>query len=1005
MIESPPRHRVTSALHLDIEPLRAWGSNLDDSRFSAALCALGALLAASGPTLPKRVRRRATPREVAAQVRSLLKGPVEQVRRVPWSIAPLLDKRGEIASLDGPGLDPETLADAWIAVIAGTKVWNRSAVATLEIDPTRFDLASLESLTTWLGPTGAEFGAFVTERGLGTGAYFQWPMRVAVAPGPESSALRDRLYAFAEAEHDWVNTLVEFTDPKGPNERCELLLAPWPLDETIERLDQVRHGIDASCLIALRGPGGATSMTTQDLKNAIESSVDPWAVCLVDVDDRDLGPWFTELVRQLSHDLTIDQALRVAAYSASAPLVIADPDALWRMGVRATAIRAVRALPTVRGAYVDLPPLRGFPHGAGRHPRASVIRGVQRSGAFDFEDSGARGTSDLGRYLEEDLGVAAEPPERSESSRSLGSPGRIDETVERSVRRAARRPKGPRPTKLEQRYLLGQVLRRRGRAPEERVTGRLVPLTDYILDIRIGEPDPEWIQADRPIPPDVIPRDGQRHKLRVVFDPGGRAKPSSATIELPATGTSTTCRFGFRSSNVGRLNGRLTVLFRNRVLQTALATSDDGFRIKIESVVRPGLVDLSPRRAFDLAFVHNHDGDGNTSVTAMSDGWVAKVPPRQLSTPIDLIRRLLTDAATNARAHTGLTSKATVTLMFKLARHGRMLRNLVVPPGDPEHLGDPTASPYVQVVSADPSAIFPVELFYDFPTPNLPPTLCPNAANALSVGRCDPAKYHGAPSPNGTIPVVCPAGFWSMNRVIERYASPRDLIPDLVGHDFLVRSEPIGNRNHLGDLSNALFAYSDLVEKQDAKMVSDALAAATNGKARAVDTWTAWLDSIKSEGPGLLVLLSHTDQDKELLETALIISRKEECRSGEFGRLYVRDEKFPDNSDDTRPGPLVFLLGCDTARVLTEYQSFVVLFRENHAALVVGTVASVAARHAPSVAAKLVQELAARTAAGAARRAEAFGDVLLSARRQLLSDGEVMALCLTSYGDADWRFG
>jgi hypothetical protein len=1005
MIDSPPRHRVASAVHLDVERLRAWGSNLDDSRFSAALCALGALLAASGATLPKGVRRAATGGEIAAQLRSLLKGPVEQVRRVPWSITPLLDKRGEIASLDGLGLDLGTLADAWTAVISGTKVWNRSAVATLEIDPTRFDLASLESLTTWLGPTGAAFGAFVTERELGTGAYFQWPMRIAVAPGPESAALRDRLYAFAEAEYDWVNTLVEFTDPQGPNERCELLLAHWPLDETIERLHQVPHGIDASCLIVLRGPGGAASMTTQDLQNATEASVDPWAVCVVDVDDRDLGPWFTELVRQLSHDLTIDHALRLAAHSSSAPLVVADPDALWRMGVRATAIRSVRALPTVRGAYVDLPPLRGFPHGAGRHRRAAVIRSVLRSGAFDFEDSGARGTSDLGRYLEANGGVAAEPPEPSGSSRSLESPRRGIETVERGVRRAVRRPKRPRPGKLEQRYLLGQVLRRRGRAPEERVTGRLDPLTNYILDIRIGEPDPERVQADMPIPSGVIPRDGQRHKLRVVFDPGGRAKPSSATIELPATGTSTPCRFPFRSSNDGRLDGRLTVLFRNRVLQTALATaSDNGFRIKVESVVRPGLVDLSPRRAFDLAFVHNHDDNGNTSVTAISGGWVAKVPPRQLSTPIDLIRRLLTDAATNARAHTGLTSKATVTLMFKLARHGRMLRNLVVPPGDPAHLGDSTLSPYVQVVSADPSAIFPTELFYDFPTPNSP-TLCPNAANALSVGHCDPAKYHGAPSANGSIPVVCPAGFWSMNRVIERYASPRDLIPDLVGHDFLVRSEPIGKRNHLGDLSNALFAYSDLVEKQDAQMVSDALAAATNEKARAVDNWNAWLESIKSEGPGLLVLLSHTDQNKDLLETALIISRKEECRSGEFGRAYVRDEKFPDNSDDTRPGPLVLLLGCDTARVLTEYQSFVVLFRENHAALVVGTVASVAARHAPSVAAKLVQELAARTAAGAARRAEAFGDVLLSARRQLLSDGEVMALCLTSYGDADWRFG
>jgi hypothetical protein len=1052
--------QVTASGSLDVHRLRAWAPTLSEAELSSALAGLGALAAASEATNGRELKAWLRTHESARTLTALVQAPPQESARVKWSMGPLI-RHGAFVPPEAPELQPSRLSVAWQQALSQAHTWERKAIATLEIQPASLELSALDELSRLLAPVGGSVGAVVSEPGLGTGAEFRWPMRIAVPPGARGTDLRDQVEDDININHPSFAELVEFLDPAGPHERCEILLAPGTLDDAIRELDQVRHGIDASCLIALGGLGGTGLLTAGQLRAGLEAAVDPWAIAVVEVAEPSRGGWFSELVRQLSHDLTLEHALRLTAeqIGTTVPFVVSDPRALATMGVRAALIRALEALPTADGDLVDLPPTpqNSFAYPSGRYERRRLIEAVADQGAFGLERMGATATSALNREAErEEIRAAAqpamaeppepqptmtEPPERHTTrAKPPGPPNGGREAAPRArnrgrhaaaprarnggggERRAANgggghapvagnggavpapeQPKPPGPRAVPARYLRGEVLRRRGRA-DERVPSRLEPRTGYILEVSIGEPAAGFAHANEPVPDEVIPREGERHRLRIVLDAGGRAKSQTAMIELPATGDSTTCRFRFRSSAEGRLDGRLIVVFRNRVLQTALVTvADKGLQIEVESVVRPGLVALSPRRAFDLAFVSNHNGDGRSRVAALADGWTG-VLPQKIDPEVNAIRTFLTDAATNARAHTGLKSAATVELMFKLARRGRRLRGLVVPEGDPKGLGDPDRTRYVQVVSANASAIFPVELFYDFPAPNAK-ALCPNAQAALDDGRCDPARFHGPAAPDGTIPVVCPAGFWAMNRVIERYASPREVIPALAGYDFGVRSEPVGKRDKLGNLMDALFAWSNLVPDAEAKKVSDALKAATNGKSRDVDTWTAWVKAIQADGPGLLVLLSHTDQDRDLLETALYIAQKEACLVGSFGRPYVRGEKLAGGAIDTRPGPLVFLLGCDTARAWTEYQSFVVLFRENHAALVVGTVGSVAARRAPNVAAKLVEALAARTAAGGAGQAEAFGDVLLAARRKLLKDGEVMALALTSYGDADWKFG
>ena len=520
------------------------------------------------------------------------------------------------------------------------------------------------------------------------------------------------------------------------------------------------------------------------------------------------------------------------------------------------------------------------------------------------------------------------------------------------------------------------------------------------------------VRGEIPLPPEALPQDDKRHRLRVIFDAGGRSKPLVSSIVLPAAGPSTTCRFEFKTPSQGRFRGRVIVEFRNRVLQTALVTADlgdamakpgslAGLKVHIEATLRPGMVALDKRLPYDLSIVHNDDDAGKSRATASAGTWAAPLRPADVKDEVKGIQTLLSQAGRSPEDYQTLAFAETVDLIFALANHGIDMRNGLFeePPPAPAK-GEVQR---VQILAANPNAFLPIEFLYDFPAPTADATLCPNAAQALLDGHCDPEKFHKPVALDGAIPVVCPIGFWAMNRVIERHATTSAPKKQRGSGDTL-RSFPIPGRDTLGGWSTALFAYSDRVLDPDADAVMKALTKAVPGGATRAKTWMEWVADIMARGPDVLVLLAHTAKNERAKQTALEIAKDDQVWAGRFNERYVRLAELATGKPDDRPGPLVFLLGCETVLPWLEYQTFVVRFQEREASIVVGTVATVAASHAAKVAVKLVEELSARTGKRAGRRrADVFGDVLLTARRKLLSEGEVMALCLTSYGDADWK--
>jgi hypothetical protein len=95
--------------------------------------------------------------------------------------------------------------------------------------------------------------------------------------------------------------------------------------------------------------------------------------------------------------------------------------------------------------------------------------------------------------------------------------------------------------------------------------------------------------------------------------------------------------------------------------------------------------------------------------------------------------------------------------------------------------------------------------------------------------------------------------------------------------------------------------------------------------------------------------------------------------------------------------PIVFLLGCDTAVADDEIYSFVGRFRDQGAALVVGTITPVLGERSAEVVKAILAQLAKRR-----REPARFGELMRDARREMLARGKLTALCATSFGDATW---
>ena len=374
------------------------------------------------------------------------------------------------------------------------------------------------------------------------------------------------------------------------------------------------------------------------------------------------------------------------------------------------------------------------------------------------------------------------------------------------------------------------------------------------------------------------------------------------------------------------------------------------------------------------------DGSGGRNFALKSPGKAIETLNTVLfSTEKSLVRRLAETPGKEQCLDAG--DEEVRVLLRDMARFGAGLFNQL----DQQGFADPGER--IQFLSLDPDLILPLEFVYDRGYPVDAARLCAGwqaalAADAKVCPACGDAPLTAAARRHAA--TVCPLGFWSLRKVIER------LNPDAATG----AAAPTKNRRSLPAIDSAVFASSDKVPADERtatwESIHERIANTTLAR-----HWDEWYDAVQQH-PRLLIALPHHDEDglEDFLEIgdASLGTDLARLRRGQIRPEYV-------NPDGREPGPILLLLGCRTgAESELGYVQVVREFQKLKTAIVLGTLAQILGRHA----APLARELVAQLVAVSDPQAD-FGTLMRGVRRRTLARGYLLALCLVALGDAEWR--
>jgi hypothetical protein len=573
----------------------------------------------------------------------------------------------------------------------------------------------------------------------------------------------------------------------------------------------------------------------------------------------------------------------------------------------------------------------------------------------------------------------------------------------------------PRLSPRRPRWLLSKVYDVSGAKPRA-LTRAFRAGVEHDVAVMIGPKRRGWLAASSgPSVDDVVPSGAQ--KVTIVFVVPDQRLHMAQSLVLPADGPSAECRFRFTAGEAGMPTKVLiSLVHRGRALQTAeltaVAVEDPTSKTIADriafslAVVTPNLANLDTRQPFDGSIQVSRDSYGRLVGFATADPERSTLLP-DFGSAVEGIRSILSGLTyASDRFGRDITGRASVDFLRDLAFAGGELNTAIGAPLSQFATGD--AVTRVQIVQTDPGLFVPIEFIYDLPPPSNDATLCSNWQQALEQGHCE-EHFHHPDEVTGQLMEICPSGFWAVSKVIERQSVEQTAVADLAPGLGDGRNEPSATRAYLGQFTSALFAWSELLDAEvsgQSGTVLKALEAATGRAPLVAHTWREWAKAVGSEHPPLLVLLSHTTADIPARLEIGADAGGEKLALSQIMDAHVRGGKSQPAPGSVGHGPVVVLLGCDTAIADQAAYSFAAKFRERGAAVVVGTLTSVLGEHVAPVTSALVEALSrAANEAGVDRSPETFGEVWRRTRSRLLAQGELAALCVTAFGDADWFVG
>ncbi|HET9598307.1 MAG TPA: MBL fold metallo-hydrolase [Anaeromyxobacteraceae bacterium] len=524
-------------------------------------------------------------------------------------------------------------------------------------------------------------------------------------------------------------------------------------------------------------------------------------------------------------------------------------------------------------------------------------------------------------------------------------------------------------------------------------TEALLPRVDHELDVWIGPKVEGAAVAEEPIDLTAVPAGAE---LTVVFtDPVHAPNGETRTIALPERGATARCVFRIAASDAPVLDGQVTVLHGNRVLQALRVVASVGRGLSLHAPIHVDMGALMKLPPLDAALVVTADRPGKLNLLAAKDGKVAYVRGSAVDEMLAAIRRNLEAIAEDPGAYGAPDTPGTADALLRFARMGELLRTGLFEQAHVAAVIGNGPLKRIQVISSSNEPALPLEFCYDGkPPPLRNGRVCAHWRDALEDGKCEVA------CPDPAERQVCPLQFWGLGAVLERHAwDPEEgNLVGSMGAEFAIVSPEPGVRDRLEPLERILFAKADAAASADERAFAqeiDAVKRAVEGAGGTMKVATSWAEwqQLLAENPTLLLLITHTEPEGGTNTLHIGSTGSEPLGVGDIQDGYVRAK-----GANGGPGPVVLLLGCKTAKTDIPFANLASRFRLGGASIVVGTIASIRGRHAAPAARAIVEEL--RTHAG---HGESFGDVLTAVRRDLLRQGNLVGLCLTAFGDAEWR--
>jgi hypothetical protein len=533
--------------------------------------------------------------------------------------------------------------------------------------------------------------------------------------------------------------------------------------------------------------------------------------------------------------------------------------------------------------------------------------------------------------------------ESAEASRALGAQARIDAAIDAAGAAAPR-------------FLQAYV------GPKD--AGNVLQPGRNTVSVFVGPTERAALRAEA-VPQQLLFDDPAATSARITvvlapLVPVGAAV--RAELDVPRVGRSVDVPLEWLLPDAGVVQARLLLIHRNRVLQTARITGRVGAGAEVtERIVLWDQVGrLDDRRPFDGTIVLNHDANGEPKVVAHADGETTISPMAEIDAVARRIRRRLLEA-------TQLTSKADdparTKILIAVAAGGSELYRLLR-----GYLKRFLDAQRIQIVTARSGFFLPLELVYHRPPPDLDATLCPNWVAGTECGE------HCFADADDTS-IICPSVFWGMSRYFERQVVE---LSDANGTGFTVKTVPVRDAERRR-FDTALVAASKKVTDAAVKGVL-----ATLGVER-VKTWDEWVAAIEKSPRDLLLLMPHTDDADATMEIS----------GTPMERVRILESYV--TGDDDQSHPAVVLFGCDTAGSDEDPAGFANWFMDLGASFVFSTLTMLLARHAASMSETLVRQLR-----DPARGEQSLGEFVADYRREAVRAGQISALAVTAYGDADW---